>query len=283
MNEKELLDFISSIEGAANVKKENLGGKECITFIYQSIIKVDVPTDVSYALISINYKTKGFSNGKIKDAYVKWISSILDYNANVSSLISVVNVGDSHTFNMFLSEELLNKLPTVLKAFIDNFLPSIQPFVKDNFDMIINSDENEENEGSDNISKKDIYKALSSIGVSGVSEQRDSDGIVFSFTYLNSLQIEISLEFVAPGFTYLTFMVECHPKALSSSKINKKLSQWVYSIVKPYDKSNFGVLCAEASDFGYMVSLTKEMLPALKELLDGFEKDFLPSIKEFLK
>lgn len=284
MDEKELLYFVKEIENVSGAKIANFSGKKGVTFIYHDFIEVGVPIDINYALLTVTYKTKGFSNGKIKDAYVKWITSILSYDSNVSSLISIVNVGNTHIFNMFLSEDLLNKLPLVLRAFVDNFLPSIQDYVKDDFDKLINYEEKEEDEESDNIVSKDIYKLLSSIdGVNDIAERREDKSIIISFTYQGNLQAELSLESVAPDFAYLVILVECHPKALSLSKINKKFHEWVYKIIKPYDKSNLGIVYAEANEFGYMISLSKEMLPAVQELLDGFEKDFLPTVKDFLK
>lgn len=285
MEEMELLNYLSSIEGVSNLRTRESGGRKYVDFIFRNLIEVNVDSEIRFALINVNYKAKLFTNAKIKNTYVQWISKILNYDTDTLNATSIVNVGEAHTFNFFLSEELLEKLPIVLNAFIDNFLPTIQPYVKDDFEKLFNYDEPEdENVEIKKISTKEIYEALSSIeGVSDISELRESDHIEFTFVYQNHLEMSLSLEFVAPGFVYLTFNVDCHAKPFSFSKINKKLEDWALNIVAPYDKSNLGIVSADASEYGYIISLSNEMLPALKELLEGFEKDFLPSIQEFLK
>lgn len=287
MEEMELLNYLSSIEGVSNLRTRESGGRKYVDFIFRNLIEVNVDSEIRFALINVNYKAKLFTNAKIKNAYVQWISKILNYDADTLNATSIVNVGDTHTFNFFLSEELLEKLPIVLNAFIDNFLPSIQPYVKNDFDKAITSnefdDENEDN-NSEKITVKEIYQLLSSIeGITDIGEKRESDNVEFSFLYQNHLQVSLSLEASAREWAYLVFYVEYQAKAFSISKINKKLNDWVLSIITPYDKQGFGALSPSAESYGFFISLYKEMLPALKELLEGFEKDFLPSIQEFLK
>ena len=119
--------------------------------------------------------------------------------------------------------------------------------------------------------------------ISKLTRVKDDKGHHFDFIYGDSLEAEVAVVTKVSGWAYLTIKTICTPKLFKRGKIIKALNEWAYKIVSPYDKEGLGLVALEASEIGYMISLTDEMVPAIEQLLEEFEPVFLPLIKEYLK
>lgn len=281
MNGYELLVFLSSIENAEGAKIIETPSRNGVECVYRGFVKVFVPRDISSAELGVTFDAKPFAGGKIKNAFAEFVSSVLGPDSSGF----VTSVGNSHIFTVFLSEETIETtLPSVLLGFIDHFLPAIQPYAKVDFNEILNGDEHGENEEGEGISLKEIKQLLASIGgVGNITEERLTDQIDISFVYQNRLQANLCLRSDLLDVVYLSFGEGYRVKAFAAGKVSKELKKWAFPIITSYDKSDLGITAEADNSCGYWICLTKEALPAVKELLDGFEKDFIPSVKEYLK